>query len=48
MKNQEEDDLHQRVDIQTPWFKLMVDKITWKEVLVVAMVLLAIVYIVKA
>lgn len=36
-----------RVDVQTPWFKLMVDKITWKEVLVVAMVLATVIYLVK-
>jgi hypothetical protein len=42
-----DDDLRARVDVQTPWFKLFVDEISWKEVLVVAMVLLTIVYLVK-
>jgi len=44
---QDDNDLRARVDVQTPWFKLFVDQITWKEVVVVAMVLLAIVYLVK-
>ncbi len=44
---QDDDNVRARVDVQTPWFKLFVDEISWKEVLVVAMVLLAIVYIVK-
>ncbi len=44
---QDDNDLRARVDVQTPWFKLFVDQTTWKEVVVVAMVLLAIVYLVK-
>lgn len=45
----EEDDNSERnsVRVDTPWFKLFVDKIDWKEVLVVAMVLLTIVYLVR-
>jgi hypothetical protein len=42
-----DDDLRARVDVQTPWFKMFVDEISWKEVLVVAMILLTIVYLVK-
>lgn len=42
-----DDDVRLRVDVQTPWFKMVVEKIDWKEVIVVAMVLVAIVYLVK-
>ena len=44
---QEDDEVRARVDIKTPWFKLAVDKIDWKEVLIVAMVLATVIYIVK-
>lgn len=40
-------DVRMRVDVETPWFKLMVDQISWKEVIVVAMVLFTVVYIMK-
>ena len=43
----DDDDLRARVDVKTPWFKLAVDNIDWKEVIVVAMVLITIVYLVK-
>ena len=43
----DDDDVRARVDVKTPWFKLAVDNIDWKEVIVVAMVLIAIVYLVK-
>jgi hypothetical protein len=43
----EDEDLRARVDVKTPWFNLIVEKIDWKEVMVVAMVLLTIVYLVK-
>ena len=36
-----------RVDVKTPWFKLVIDNIDWKEILVVAMVLLTVIYIIK-
>lgn len=35
------------VEVKAPWFNLKVDDIDWKTVIVVAMVLAAIVYIVK-
>ena len=44
----EDDEVRARVDVQTPWFKLAVDKIDWKEVLVVAMVLATVIYLVKS
>ena len=44
---QDDDEVRCKVDVQTPWFKLVVDKIDWKELIVVAMVLLTIVYLVK-
>lgn len=44
----QDDELRARVDIKTPWFKLAVDNIDWKEVLVVAMVLVTVVYLVKS
>ena len=43
----EDEDLRARVDVKTPWFSLIVEKIDWKEVMVVAMVLLTIIYLVK-
>lgn len=43
----EDKDERARVDVKTPWFKLAIDNINWKEILVVAMVLLAVVYIIK-
>lgn len=42
-----DDDVRARVSVQTPWFKLFVDQIDWKEVVVVGMVLLTTVYLVR-
>ena len=42
-----DDEVRARVDVQTPWFKLFVDDISWKEVLVVLIVLLTIIYLIK-
>lgn len=39
--------LRERVAVETPWFKLVVDKVSYKEILVVTMVLVAVVYLVK-
>ena len=43
----EDDDVRARVDVKTPWFKLAVDNMDWKEVLIVAMVLATVIYLVK-
>lgn len=36
-----------QVKVETPWFKLFLDEIGWREVIVVALVLMSVVYIVK-
>lgn len=45
MKHDEE--MLKSVEVKAPWFKIKVEDIDWKTVIVVAMVLAAIVYIIK-
>jgi hypothetical protein len=46
----DENDVRERVEVQTKWFKLKLDDITWQTIIVVGMILatvVAIVYIVS-
>lgn len=47
MNNSDNDDIRERVAVETPWFKLFVDSVSWREILVVAMVLVTVVYLIK-
>ena len=40
-------DVLERVEVKTPWFGMKIDEIDWKTVLIVAMILAAVVYIIK-
>lgn len=40
-------DIMERVEVKTPWFRMTADDIDWKTVVVVAMILAAVVYIIK-
>lgn len=46
MENKDED-IKERLEVQTPWFKLFVDNIGWRELVAIGMILLSITYIIK-
>lgn len=46
MENKEQEML-QSVEVKAPWFKIRVDDIDWKTIIVVAMILGTIIYIIK-
>jgi hypothetical protein len=44
---QQAQDEKEQVEVVSPWFKLKIDDISWKTIVVVAMILGSIVYIIK-
>ena len=47
LSQQEQDVKESKVEVDSPWFKLKLEDIDWKVILVVAMILCTIVYLVK-
>lgn len=45
--NQSNDDDRADVEVSSPWFKMKLEDIDWKTIIVVAMILSTIVYLVK-
>lgn len=45
--NENKDDERADVEVSSPWFKMKLEDIDWKTIIVVAMILSTIVYIVK-
>jgi hypothetical protein len=41
------DDERERVEVSSPWFKMKIDDISWKTIIVVGMILASIVYLIK-
>ena len=41
------DDEKEQVEVESPWFKLKIDDISWKTIVIVGMILGSIVYIIK-
>ena len=41
------DDEKEQVEVESPWFKLKLDDISWKTIVIVGMILGSIVYIIK-
>ena len=44
---QSQTDEKEQVEVQSPWFKLKIEDISWKTIVVVGMILGSIVYIIK-
>ena len=44
---QASDDIKEQVEVSSPWFKMKIDDISWKTIVIVGMVLGSIVYIIK-
>lgn len=40
-------DERERVEVSSPWFKMKIDDISWKTIIVVGMILASLVYLVK-
>lgn len=40
-------DERERVEVSSPWFKMKIDDISWKTIIIVGMILASIVYLVK-
>lgn len=40
-------DERELVEVSSPWFKMKIDDISWKTIVIVGMILAAIVYIIK-
>lgn len=40
-------DVNEQVEVSSPWFKMKIDDISWKTIIIVAMILASIVYMVK-
>lgn len=46
-KIKQNDEERADVEVSSPWFKMKIEDIDWKTIIVVAMILLTIVYLVK-
>lgn len=44
---QAQTDEKEQVEVQSPWFKLKIEDISWKTIIIVGMILGSIVYIIK-
>jgi hypothetical protein len=44
---QQAQDEKEQVEVESPWFKLKIDDISWKTIVIVGMILGSIVYIIK-
>jgi hypothetical protein len=42
-----DDGIVEKVEVSSPWFKLKIDDISWKTIVVLGMILASIVYLVK-
>ena len=46
-KNCQIDDENEQVEVESPWFKMKMEDISWKTIVIVGMILASIVYIIK-
>ena len=46
-KQSADDGIVEKVEVSSPWFKMKIDDISWKTIVIIAMILFSIVYMVK-